>query len=117
LIPVALRYIWAKELSEAAEDVVEVTDGNSTEEGPRDNGDVEIVVHDRSQSGGTGKDAGGGDDWSRLSNGHAITLPSQQDELARGFEEHGDVSIAAKSKAKGWMSNPFAGRSEGKIRL
>lgn len=117
LLPVIIRNIWAKELAEAAEDVVEVSTEVPTEEGePAGHvGVVEVVVHDgdgsrskasRGDAHRTGS-ARIGDGWSRLPSSSRIQLP-------------GDVEESNSTISKRWIFNPFRSRSsraEGKLRI
>jgi hypothetical protein len=113
LIPVLLRYLWAKELSEAAEDVVEVTSGedNSQEDiHEQNNGHVEVIVHDhQSHLNGSSKPTSNG--WSQLPREGAIGLPDD------GRPAAAIPSGLDASRPTRWFSKPFGRKSEGAIRL
>lgn len=118
LCPVIVRNIWAKELAEAAEDVVEVTatdspvDGDDLDGGDRE---VEIIVHDRGRNTRNIKIAENGErtereEWSNLPNTASIRLEPDSE----GQQE------SQTSQYRRWFSNPFKssdGRSQGRVRL
>jgi len=116
LVPVGLRYIWAKELSEAAEDVVEVTAADGSDDEHGENGDVEIVIHDAAHRNSRSKPAG--EDWSRLSNDAAIALPNESSGSLGGNNGNEALASTGQAKSKGWFSKPSGRKAEeGKIRL
>lgn len=121
LVPVIVRYIWAKELSEAAEDVVEVVGDVDPEEQSSGSNDVAVIVHDDSRRNGNTKAADV--EWARLRDESAIRLPEQDMPETQALRSntasraHADQRDSP-TNSQGWPFRLFGGRkSEGKIRL
>lgn len=118
LVPVMVRYIWAKELSEAAEDVVEVVQGEDTEEREGNTPNVDVIVHHDSRGNGNSKAADA--EWARLRDESAIQLPVEYPSEAlqnSGLSSRDRHLKETSPKPGSWTSRLFRGKSEGKIQL
>jgi hypothetical protein len=130
MFPVVMRYIWTKELSEAAEDVVVVVDGNSEVE--REGDTVRIVVHEGDNESGQGKKGrtssvsrdspghrGRQQGWSALPDSALIKLPDgEEEEETSTSPAHNNGEVIVKLSPGAWILTRLGLRwSEGGVRM